>query len=197
MKKIITILFVLTIISYGCSEHLNEAEINSEEYIEEKEKVAEKSDTKFLNRKSKDSNLNPEQNSTTNKSGSNFEIYEPEELIVYVDYTDAVAELGNDEISPNNTTIPLSVQINNLINDYEIEMSNNFTIFQITESNSCNYIYKWVVDKNEYNEFWGSGGFPEETTIGGVKQKKKKEDNDGSFFNPNPIFEPDPYADCF
>lgn len=202
MRKKASILLVLTIILYGCSEELSETNYNTDINLIQSEKTLEKSDDFGSSNKSNNQTPIVDNGNNAQTSELNFEIYQPEELIVYVFFYEEAFNITptiEDIFKPSIDDSPTQNNTNNdssnniieaYINNYEAEMSNNFTIHQIVESISCEYTFKWIVDKNEYYEYWGPTGPPSETGIKKSKQKPKDDGGSGTSFM-------DPYANCF
>ena len=94
-------------------------------------------------------------------------------LIVYVDYSKIADDYSEEPIS----MMSQSDSLEEFINNYESIMGSTFTIFNIIESTSCDYIYKWFVLEEEYYNYFDDGGNPVSTGENKVIQKPRTESN--------------------
>jgi len=145
-------------------------------------------------------NLNNKSMGSMGDEDNGFIISEPcqtSQLTLIVDYTNIAEDINNNlllfsdgfdsdlNFSQTNGGSSQSSTTNNTIQNYiqnhEASMSNEFTIYEITQSDNCEYVYVWIVNKCEYNSscyscLSGNGGKkPVHVT---------KEEGSGSFLDP-------------
>jgi len=191
MKKLnFLLMLMVAAVFFGCEEgQLIEEELNvlqDEQAISQEQLYETKSTANGSNIAQKNGSMAGMDVETIESGG--FQIYNPDELTVYVDYSEFF--LSDDIISSNSTPM----QIEQVIENYENEMGNNFTIYNIEKSNICLYVYKWTVDKEEYYS-WN----PPYSGSGNGKIKQKPEDpDDMAFPGDDLIIKPtNPYLECF
>jgi hypothetical protein len=187
MKKngILTLLLT-TFIFLSCSEDLIVTDFDSYSQEELELKTSENSDAFNYELEDKGKQLKSSENQTEQASVLNTvsqksnKFTAVNQINIYVDYSELADQYYNDSLSPDGVVYTLE----DFINDYEAEMSNNFTIFQITPIDNVNY--KWVVNESEYCNYLMSLGVfctdPVHTGSNGVKMKKTPPNNDDDAF---------------
>lgn len=180
MKKLsLLLLLMTTVVFFSCEEErLIQEDLNQLE----KEQVVDQERTNLVNANRMKSNQNFESinNGAIDLTGAtsvplniknNIYSFGIEDILeVYVDYT-----------SISSIYDPFD---NDIIAYHENQMSQYYTIYAVEKSNTCDWIYKWYVDKNEYGSILS-------TTIAEIVHHPKSDSDEE-----NP-FDQDPYFNCF
>lgn len=180
MKRFSFLAFAAMFILFGCSEELFENDYNTFEELEQINSFEKGSKKTEFNNKNKSAESSSLEQNTTQRTRLP-QVSNPTQISLDVNYTDAANDLIEVSLLQDGEIYTLE----DFINDYEEQMSSNFTIFQIIEIND--FKYKWIVNENEYCNYLETLSMSCDAELEGstgsnsVKLKRTPPDEDDEF----------------